>query len=270
MTSKLKAIARKLVIISSAFLFGGCYLNAQAWWEPFETWSSSPVSVAGGINSVGNIDCPPSNSSYLNCPPGGGKWLLNNNYQCITNRAPNGYCYDTNGGVLNFHAGYLDQAGNTTGLVLVSAGSGYPSNGAMIMTTITPTCTGNCWINFGIYETEDNYRAIGFHYNGGIWLNIWGPHDIHPVSQFPGSPGTHTFMVVYRPSGTPHFWEYYMDDHLVWWEDVCNQNPNFGLGRGCFSPGDAALPRIELGFGSYDGTLATGTFGTVWLSDLNF
>ncbi len=229
---------------------------------------------------------------------------LNPNNRWTFNTAPDSGCFYTIGGPntcysannykLNFHGENTSQG---DGHLIVSRNKVAFNGGIIIETTLRPWCTsgsGGCWANFGLYDGEMNYRAIGFRKDGNSptgYLNIWGT-----VKEIPFNSGlygnrtwsegaTYSLKIQYwKNSSGVWRWDYFLNNSWVAGHNATDRNDvknsttgvtttsyMFGnIGQSdAFAAGSAYFhdkkAYIELGFGGYQegGAIAEGSFGPI-------
>lgn len=245
---------------------------------------SSPSSV---INMISGL------SSVLPSLNPNGKWTFNTAHDsgCFYNMGGPNTCYSANNYKLYFHG---EKTNHGDGHLIVSSKPVSFKNGISIETSVRPWCTTGdlgCWINFGLYDGEMNYRAIGFRSNNGAsngFLNIWAPvkeiafnNSQYGYKSWPQGTTYKLKVQYWKDSAGKWRWDYFFNNSWVaghYATDLnkvsgqnhymfgnIGQTDAYGAGAGYF---DQKKAYIELGFGGYKnaadgGSIAEGDFGQV-------
>ena len=246
----------------------------------FEDWYSQLLSVGGTIQSGGQV------AIFDNSQ----RWVINNwKPDCNANLAGPNSCYAPGGGKLNVHAekGLGSQIVGD-GFLLASLNKIQFANGIFMEASVTPWCyqapgapATSCGLNIGIYENEQNYRAVGFRAGpgGSMFFNVWGPaleanfNGSAPLYNSMPVPagGTYKLKIQYWNSSSGWRWDYFVNGT---WMAGHPANPDnaYNMGAGYFPTRSVRLELAAFGYdsrptnwaGAYNA--AEGSFGTVTYS----
>ncbi|ATB36239.1 hypothetical protein CYFUS_001653 [Cystobacter fuscus] len=220
----------------------------------FEDWSSPQLNVGGTIGSDGQVWVLDASK----------RWVINNwKPDCNAALAGPNTCYAPSNGRLYVHAEMGGKAGEPTGdgFLLASLNKVSFTNGIIIEVPVSPVCYQSpnpaapptqCGLNVGIYESEQNYRSIGFRTFPGtgssMFFNIWGPtleanfngaapfYNYLPITA--GS--TYTLKLQYWNSSSGWRWDYSLNGTWVAGHPA-NPDNQFNLGPAYFPNREARL-----------------------------
>ncbi|MFC5497283.1 hypothetical protein ACFPOE_07045 [Caenimonas terrae] len=241
--------------LSKVIAVGCCLWAASASAVTYEDWSSPQVSYSGTLLNDG--------TTWLTDPSK--RWAINN-WRTVCGADPAGpnRCYLPGNGQLGMHA---EGAGPVTGEGF-TFGSTNPisfTNGITIEAQVTPHCyqgatdsnPSRCGFNLGLWESERNYRSIGFKsYPGSsdLYLNLWGPttdggggetsfngtapyYNSIPTPAF----ATYTVKVQYWNSPSGWRWDYFLNGNWVAGQSAIAANDQYHMGPGYFPSNQVRL-----------------------------
>lgn len=237
--------------LAKLFAASAVFVGASAGAVTYEDWSAAQVSAAGIVYNDGTTQIS----------DGSKRWAINNwKASCLANPAGPNTCYASGNGQFGFHAENGTENGINGGGILFA--STYPisfTNGITIEAQVNPNCwqrngdpvTTSCGINIGLWESEANYRSIGFKsYPSGnsLYLNIWGPsaeanfngtapyYQSMPMTAY----STYTLKVRYVNTAPLGRWDYFVNGNWVAGHDG-GANDQYHMGNGSFPSNQVRL-----------------------------